>query len=126
MPVLDPFTIDIDPDPEVYYPWTQDGQTPEMAGDGSPKMEIMVYEYPPDEAEQVVPGEPAYRIQYLLTSAGTLRQSEDGLSGGVMIDIPSQSGDNICLIYVHAREQSGERGHLAFILILLPPPEETP
>ena len=116
VPDLPPYTINIDPD--GYSPMTRDYQTPLLAGDGTPQMELMVYYA--GESSQVVPGEEAFRIQHVITSAGELRQSADGLSGGITVDIPAQIDGYRCQIYLVASEADGSMGHTAFFSVIYP------
>ncbi len=112
VPDLPPFTINIDPN--GYIPSTRDYQTPLIAGDGTPRLELMVYFA--SDTSQVLPGEEAYRIQHIVTSAGALKQSADGLSGGVTVDIPTQIDGYHCLIYLIATEADGSLGQTAFVI----------
>ncbi len=92
----DPFTIWIGGD-DVFppTPWTFDDD-PVLAPDGSPQLSLLVYHYP--QGTELTIGEEPYRIASTLTSVYELQQSEDGLSGGVLVDIPSQTTDYNCLI----------------------------
>lgn len=110
VPDLPPYTINIST--SGYLPVTRDYQTPLIAGDGTPQLELMVYYA--SESSQVYPGEAAYRIQHEVTSAAELRQSADGLSGGIAVDIPAQIDGHTCLIYLIASEADGSLGHTAF------------
>jgi hypothetical protein len=74
--------------------------------------------YYASDTNQVYPGEEAYRIQHIVTSAGELQQSADGLSGGVAVDIPAQIDGYQCLIYLIAVEEDGSLGHTAFVLAI--------
>lgn len=114
VPDLPPYTVNISTN--GYSPITRSYQTPLIAGDGTPQLELMVYYYPPDAINQVSPGQPGYRIQHEITSAGELRQSSDGLFGGIDVDIPAQTGDYRCVIYLIASEENGTLGHTAFIM----------
>jgi len=116
VPDLPPFTINIDPN--GYSPSTRDSQTPLIAGDGTPRLELMVY-YASD-TNQVYPGEEAYRIQHIVTSAAELKQGADGRSGGVTINIPTQTDGSRCLIYLIATEADGSLGQTAFLLSIYP------
>jgi hypothetical protein len=120
VPDLPPYTINISTDGQALV--TRDYQTPFIAGDGTPRLELMVY-YASDTG-QVYPGEEAYRIQHITTSAATLRQSADGLSGGITVDIPAQIDGYTCLIYLMAVEGDGSMGHTVFILSISPKKEE--
>lgn len=124
VPELPPFTINIAPD--GYSPWTHDGQTPVMAADGSPRMELMVYHYPQSAIDQVVPGQPAYRTQHLVTSVHDLKQSEDGQSGGILVDVPAQIDGYQCVIYLFACEEGESLGHTAFAAVIFARTEEDP
>jgi hypothetical protein len=119
VPDLQPYTVNISTD--GYSPVTRDYQTPLIAGDGTPRMELMVYYA--SEASQVYPGEEAFRIQHVTTSAANLRQSADGLFGGVPIDIPAQIDGYRCLIYLIASEEDGTLGHTAFVMSIFPKEE---
>ncbi|MDD2600394.1 MAG: dockerin type I repeat-containing protein [Kiritimatiellae bacterium] len=118
VPELPPFTINIRP--SGYSAWTKEGQTPLLAADGTPQLELMVYFRPPAAVDQVIPGNPTHRIQHTITSVGAMRQSADGLTGGVLVDIPSQVSDSDCLIYLIASEADGTLGQTAFVINILP------
>lgn len=122
VPDLPPYTINYTTSGSSYY--TDDGQTPVMAADGSPQMELMVYYYPPSAYEQIVLGEPAYRTQHLITSVYELQQSEDGDSGGILVDIPAQIADYTCVVYLFNCEDGESLGHTAFIADIFPKEEE--
>ena len=114
---LPPFTINIST--SGYSAWTQEGQTPLLAADGTPQLELMVYARPSDAASQLVPGEAQYRTQHIITSVAEMRQSADGLTGGVVVDIPAQVSDSDCLIYLMASEADGTLGQTVFVVDVL-------
>ncbi len=94
-----PFTIWFDTDDNPPAAWNHDYDV-KMAPDGTPQMRLMVYHYP--KGTELTVGQDQYRIDNRLVSAGDLQQSEDGLSGGVLVDVPSQTADYYCGIILES------------------------
>jgi hypothetical protein len=80
---------------EPYTPWSFNDD-PVLAPDGSPQLALSVYYYP--IGTEITIGEAPYRIANMSVSVNEMQQSEDGLSGGVLVVIPSQTTDYNCLI----------------------------
>lgn len=119
---LAPFTINLNTD--GYSPWTVEGQKPILAGDGSPKMAVMLYHVPIAALDQLIPGESTFRIQNITTSAHNMRQSADGQNGGVVIDIPAEITGYRCALYVFVAFENTEYAERTAFLISIDPMQE--
>jgi hypothetical protein len=122
VPDLEPYTINVSTN--GYDPYTRNYQTPVLAGDATPQLELMVYDVP--AGEEVSLGLAGYRIHSELISVGDMRQSADGNSGGILVDIPAESAGSRCLVYLSALDEDTSIRHHVFYLLISPVAEGTP
>lgn len=119
VPDLPGFVINLDPDKNI--PYSVSGQTPIPAPDGSVEMKLMLYHVPVSMVGQLQPGGSAYRIQSITTSSANMKQSADGESGGVVLDIPAQITGYRCLLYVFAGVASQDSDLSTVFLVSIDP-----
>jgi hypothetical protein len=118
----DPFTLWIgggDGFPTSAWKFDDD---PVLAPDGSPQLALSVYHYP--IGTEIAIGEAPYRIDNRPISVYDLHQSADGLFGGVLVYVPTQTTDYIYLLVLEAvyrdKIASEDKRRIVFLLTVLP------